>query len=198
MRHGTMNSSDIVGGVGSGDGGPRVGEYRPGRVHHRLIRLRHAVPPVVAVHGVVAPAQRRHLRPCRQCRFQRRQRIRARAWRGVAPIGEGMHLHLDACRRQDVRQRHGMVAMRVHAARRHQAHQVAHPARRPQRVDQPGHRRPPRQAAIGDRTPDARQLLHHHPARADVEVADLGIAHLAVRQPDILATGAQEGVRPGP
>ena len=44
---------------------------------------------------------------------------------------------------------------------------------------------------------DARQFLHHHAAGADVQVADLGVAHLAVRQPDIAAGGVQEGVRTG-
>ena len=34
---------------------------------------------------------------------------------------------------------------------------------------------------------DARQLLHHDASGADVEMTDLGIAHLTVRQPDIEA-----------
>ena len=47
------------------------------------------------------------------------------------------------------------------------------------------------------RLADARQLLHHDASGADVQMADLGIAHLTVRQPDIEAGGAQEGVRTG-
>ena len=31
---------------------------------------------------------------------------------------------------------------------------------------------------------DTRQVLHDHPAAADIHMADLGIAHLAVRQAD--------------
>ena len=34
----------------------------------------------------------------------------------------------------------------------------------------------------------------HHPARADIEVSDLRIAHLSFRQPDIRARCTQEGV----
>ena len=42
---------------------------------------------------------------------------------------------------------------------------------------------------------DARQLLHHDAAGADVQVADLGIAHLAVGQPDIEAGRGAARVR---
>ena len=42
-----------------------------------------------------------------------------------------------------------------------------------------------RQGAIGNRSIDSRQILHHHAARPDVHMTNLGIANLAVRQPDI-------------
>lgn len=42
-----------------------------------------------------------------------------------------------------------------------------------------------------DGVSDARQVLHDDAAGADVEMADLGIAHLAVGQTDILAGGAR-------
>src|SRR4051812_5437897 len=42
---------------------------------------------------------------------------------------------------------------------------------------------------------DPHQLLLYHPAGADVQVPDLGVAHLSVRQPDIAARGVQEGMR---
>ena len=51
--------------------------------------------------------------------------------------------------------------------------------------------------AVGDRLADARQVLHHDAAGADVEMSDLGIAHLPLRQADIRARRAQEGVRAG-
>ena len=46
-----------------------------------------------------------------------------------------------------------------------------------------------------DRLVDPREVLHHEPASADIGVADLGIAHLAVGQPDIPARGREKGVR---
>ena len=43
---------------------------------------------------------------------------------------------------------------------------------------------------------DARQILKHDAAGADVRVADLAVAHLAVRQADIQPGGGQLRVRP--
>jgi hypothetical protein len=51
--------------------------------------------------------------------------------------------------------------------------------------------------AARQRLADARQVLHHHAAGADVEMADFGIAHLTRRQADILAGGHQQRVRAG-
>ena len=61
--------------------------------------------------------------------------------------------------------------------------------------DQIDQRRCARDLARRDGVGDARQVLHHDAAGADVEMADLGIAHLAVGQADVAARGAQEGVR---
>ena len=70
--------------------------------------------------------------------------------------------------------------MRMHAAGRNQADQVAGAAAFLERVDQAGERRRLGDLARRDGVADARQVLHHHAAGADVEMADLGIAHLAV------------------
>ncbi len=72
---------------------------------------------------------------------------------------------------------------------------MAGAARRLQLRDQVRERRRAGEAAVLGGVADARQFLHHHAAGADVQVADLGVAHLAVRQPDIAAGGVQEGVR---
>ena len=121
--------------------------------------------------------------------------VGARARRRVAAVGEGVHHRRDAGAMQDLRQRDRVVLMRMHAARRHQAHQVAGAARRLQLADQLEERRRLGEAAVLDGVADARQFLHHHAAGADVQVADLGVAHLAVRQADIAARGVQECVR---
>ena len=43
------------------------------------------------------------------------------------------------------------------------------------------------EAAVGDRVVDPRQVLLDDRAGAEVEVADLGVAHLPVRQADVAA-----------
>ena len=63
--------------------------------------------------------------------------------------------------------------------------------------DQVEQRRCAGDLAAGDGVADARQVLHHDAAGADIEMADLGIAHLPVRQADIFARGAQKAVRTG-
>ena len=50
--------------------------------------------------------------------------------------------------------------------------------------------------AVGDRFVDARQILHHHPAGAEIHVPDLGIAHLPVGQADIMLACLELRVRP--
>ena len=45
--------------------------------------------------------------------------------------------------------------------------------------------------AVGDRVADAHERLRHDPSGAEVEVADLGVAHLAVGQADIGAGGGE-------
>ena len=106
-----------------------------------------------------------------------------------------MHNRLHARPVQNIGQRDGVILMRVHTARRHQAQQMAGATRRLHFRDQFGQRRRARETAILGSLTDARQFLHHHPAGADIQMADLRIAHLALRQADVLAGGSQEGVR---
>ena len=51
------------------------------------------------------------------------------------------------------------------------------------------------QFAIGDRLVDTYQVLVHHTAGADVQVAHFAVAHLAGRKPHVLTIGEQLGVR---
>ena len=62
--------------------------------------------------------------------------------------------------------------------------------------DQLDQRRHLLDVAVGDSAADARQILHDDAAGADIEMADLGIAHLAAGQADVVARGAQKAVRP--
>ena len=68
---------------------------------------------------------------------------------------------------------------------------LAAPARRPRGAPAGVEER-----AVGDRGVDPRQVLEHGPAGAEVEVADLGVAHLARRQADRVLGRAEDGVRP--
>ena len=83
----------------------------------------------------------------------------------------------------------------MHAAGRYQPDEMAGAAGSPQAFDQALQRGRVGDFAACDRVVDAGQILHHQPARADIEMADLGIAHLSRRQADVLSRRAQEGVR---
>ena len=48
-----------------------------------------------------------------------------------------------------------------------------------------------REFAVGDRLVDPRQILVNDPARAEIQVADFGVAHLAFGQTDIRPARAQ-------
>ena len=97
-------------------------------------------------------------------------------------------------RRRQLDQRAQVLERGVHAAVGDQPEQVhARRARRARAHD----RRVLAQRAVGDRLVDARQILADHGAGAEVEVADLGVAHLAFGQPDGAAAGGQRRVRVG-
>ena len=53
------------------------------------------------------------------------------------------------------------------------------------------------QRAVGDRVVDAHQILAHDRAGAEVQVADLAVAHLPFGQPHRAPAGRQRGVRVG-
>ena len=102
----------------------------------------------------------------------------------------------DALRRGEVDQRAEVLPAGVHAAVRDESHQVEAPglaagrARRAQHLVL-GER------AVRDRVVDPRQVLPDDRAGAEVEVADLGVPHLAVREPDRPAAGVELGVAIG-
>ena len=86
--------------------------------------------------------------------------------------------------------------MRMHAAGRDQPDQVAGAAgaaSAPRRVSTKAGSLAI--AAVRDRVADPHQFLLDDAAGADVQMADLGVAHLPVRQADIAAGGVQERVR---
>jgi len=62
---------------------------------------------------------------------------------------------------------------------------VAGTAGLPQPLDQPDKGGRTFDLAAGNRCADAREVLHHNAASANVEMPDFGIADLSLRQPDI-------------
>ena len=88
-----------------------------------------------------------------------------------------------------------VVLVGMHAAGRQQAHQMAGAAGSLQLGDEVLQARVARQLAGLHGGVDARQVLHDHAAGADVHMADLGIAHLAGRQPDMQFRGVDQRMR---
>ncbi len=187
---------ELLLGIGVRDRRLRIGEMRTLRHNDRIVGLLDALPALVAVHAVVAADHRGDPHRWRQCGDEPSEIIARRLRRRIAPVGERM----DSA---------GTPApMRIFASATAWSWCECTP---------PGETRPsrwqvpplalslamrstsagaPRDLARRDGVGDARQVLHHHAACADVEVPDLGVAHLAVGQTDVAARRAQEGVRP--
>ena len=80
----------------------------------------------------------------------------------------------------------------VDAAVGDEADQVQAPARARRAASQAATQRLVlEEGAVGDRVVDPRQVLLDDRAGAEVEVADLGVAHLPVGQPDVAARGRE-------
>ncbi len=123
-------------------------------------------------------------RSCLQAGLDRLQAFQRTARRHVPAVEEGVDPHRHARARDVVGEEDEMVLVRMHAARRGEAQQVAGAAALLQGRDQLGQDRMPGERAVLDGIVDARQLGHGDAAGAEVHVADLGIAHLALGQAD--------------
>ncbi len=183
-----MNSSVIPGVVARLHGGDRVVRLGIGPLRDRGEREVGALPALVAVHRVV-PA--RHGRDPVGRKLG--EVVHGRGRRDVATVGERVDpglLRL-ALAAGELEQRPQVVDVGVDAAVRDEAHQVdigAAAERRDERLVL-------EERTACDRAVDAHQVLVEHSSRADREVADLGVAHLAGREPDRLAGGLDRRVR---
>ena len=99
-------------------------------------------------------------------------------------------LHSAIC--GESRQRDEMIVVGVDAAISHESDEVQRRVLRA--IARVGELRNSEEAAVLDGDADARQVLQHHATRAEVEVADLGIAHLAVGKSDRPARGTEQRV----
>ena len=168
-------------------------------VDHGVVGQGHALPALVAVHGIVAAGDRREMdrQACLQAGLDVLQALKRAARRHVAAVEEGVDPHRHAGARDQVGQRDEMVLVGMHATRRGEAHQVAGTAVLLQGGDQLGQDRVLGQRAVVDGLVDARQVGHGDPAGAEIHVADLGIAHLALGQADEGLRGVDQALRAG-
>ena len=191
----------LVPGVpGREPGRGRLGVHA-GPVDHGLVERRHPLPALVTVHAVVAT---RHGRDAGA--RDARRRVAPRGRPGTDPPSAAACHGRRAARGRRRRRTPRDAASSAIATR---CRSLAWTPPGPMRLTRCS-RRPLAAAcraastqrgvrgerAVGDRGVDARQVLEDGPAGADVEVPDLAVAHLAVRQPHGRTGGIEQRVRP--
>ena len=115
---------------------------------------------------------------------------------GIAAVHEAVHIGmLDAVGLGYVAEFVEVVDRRVHAAVRHEAHEVHVHALRLGVLESRLHLRVLHDRTVLAGAVDLHQILIDHAARTDIEVSHLGVAHLPVGQPHVLAVGMQLRMR---
>ena len=155
----------------------------------RVERPLRPLPPLVAVHRVVAPGHR-----CDAVGRQRREVGDRRLGRDVPPVGERVHPRPVAhpLPLGELEQRPQVVDVRVDAAvgdEPEQVHLAGAGAGPAEEVEQ---HLVLEERAVLDRAVHPHEVLVEDATGADRQVADLGVAHLTVREPD----GGARGVEP--
>ena len=117
--------------------------------------------------------------------------------RNVPSVREGVNpgAVLHPLRPRELEQGEQVVDVGVHAAVRDEPEQVHVAAARPRSLERPQERFVPRQRTVADRLVHPHEILEQDPPRPDRQVADLGVAHLALREPDRLAGSLQRPAR---
>ena len=171
-------------------------------VDEQVVGSLDALPAAVAVHRVPAADDRADAHPAARAGgpqlaappFEQRDVLDARFGRGVAAVGEAVD-HEVAHREApgELQQRLQVAEAGVHAAVGHQPDQV-HALGAGERVHDRGVLA---QHPVEHGVVDAREVLADDGAGAEVEVADLGVAHLPLGQPHGAPGGRQRGVRVG-
>ena len=167
-------------------------------VHERVVGQLGALPARVTVHGVVAPAHRAETTDARLLheRLDLRQITRGALGQRVAAVQKRVHDHvggslaaghLQACLK--------VPHVAVHAAVGDEAQQVQRGASSHRLRERVLEHAVGEERAILDGLGDAREVLVNDAAGADVQVPDLGVAHLARRQPHGRPRGLKRAVR---
>ena len=189
----TVGSDELVG-LAARVARPRwrpraVRGVHPLAVDDRVVGELDPVPALVAVHREVAAADRRDPAPgwtpaSRALEVGDERRARTTAACPGRRAGRGSRRAAPA-RAASAGERHEVPVVGVDAARPDEADDVEAPRPAPPRASAGREeRRALGERAVGDRSVDARQVLEHRPAGAEIEVADLGVAHLARGQAD--------------
>ena len=153
-------------------------------MRNRLIGKLLALPAVIAIHRVVAAADRRDLADTdlRRLFLDCREVFRRALGRHIAPIEECVNPDLGQplalCKLEHAEE---MIVMAVHAARRNKSHDVQGTAALLHAAYNREQRLVLEEVAVLDVARDARELLIDDAPRADVCVTDLGVAHLPMR-----------------
>ena len=184
-------------GVGLGHRVHGVGVVDALAVDHGVIGHLHALPALVAIHGVIAAHHRGDPAHADLGAFvpQLRHEVLAAGGGHVAAVQEAVDVHLGQalvlCHLQQGEQ---MLDVGVYAAVGQQTVQVQAAALGQTVVHGLVIGIVFEEAAIVDGAADAGQILEHHTASADVGVAHLAVAHLPGGQTHIQSAGGQGGV----
>ena len=187
-----------AGGVRRGHELPGAPGLAPPTEDDGAVRALGPLPAPVAVHGVVAPRHRRHARaaPGRGRSLDLRDEVGAPGRGGVAAVGDGVHEHARHPEPGRHVQEGGQVPLvAVHPAVRHEPDEVQGVPVAGAAGHRGGERGIPEEVAVADAAVDARQVLVHHAAGAEVHVPDLGVPHLAGGEAYRLAARDEAAVR---
>ena len=180
----------LVGGLDRLGGAGRV---QAAGVDDRVVGELAPLPAGVAIHRVVAAADRGDTSGLAQPALELLQVGAAAVRQGVAAVGEGVEDEVGhALLRGQLDRRLDVLPARVDAAVGDQPEQVQAASRTLAGALAGGEQRLVlEEAAVGDRVVDPRQILFDDRPGAEVEVADLGVAHLAVGQADVTTLGRE-------
>ena len=163
-----------------------------------IVGLAHALPALVAVHRVVAAADRGDAAAPQlvALALQREQRGFRALGRRVAPVEEGVHAHVaHASAHGHLQQRLDLRLVTVHAARREQAQDMQRLSGRARGFQRFDEHLVSRELAGLDRVLDAGVVLVDDAPGADVHVTHFRVAHLVLGQADPFFRGVDGGVR---
>ena len=184
----------VIGRLDALDGGL---ESRALALDQQVVGLFHAVPALVAVHRIEAAADRSDLaRGFGHLALELLEEALAAARVGVATVHKGVDVNLlQAVFLRDAEELIHVLQGGVHAAVGGEAHQVELLAGGLDIVVDRLYLGVLEEFMVTDGHVDLDEVLVDHAAGAQVHVADLGVAHLPVRQTDVFAAGLQVAVR---